>query len=212
MVAENNHEETYISEKEIAGMFDGPILKVLIKLTLPIFLGMVFQILYNIVDTIWISRIDLNDPSYVGGVGIVFPILFLVIALASGVMIGTSSLVARSLGEKNRYVLNRTAESGLIVGFAFAFLLLVFGYIFDDKLLHLLGAKGDYSILGLEYLQFMLPAGALMIIGHVLAGILWRTVGADAGHPFQPVPEVVHGPPNLLGALVVMLELYPSHG
>jgi len=159
-------------QKEIKGMFEGPILKLLVKLTMPIFFGMVFQILYNIVDTIWISRIDLTDPSYVGGVGIVFPILFLVIALASGIMIGVSSLVSRAIGEKNRYVLNRTAESGLIIGAVFATLLLVFGYIFDEKLLLLLGAKGDYFTHGIEYLQFMLPAGAMMIVAHVFAGIL----------------------------------------
>jgi putative MATE family efflux protein len=172
MEEETKTGESDLDHSEIRGMFEGPILKLLVRLTLPIFFGMVFQILYNIVDTIWISRIDLKDPSYVGGVGIVFPILFLVIAFASGLMIGVSSLVARSIGERNKYVLNRTAESGLIVGFILAALFLVFGYIFDDRLLRLLGAHGDYFIHGLEYLQFLLPAGALMIIVHVFAGIL----------------------------------------
>jgi putative MATE family efflux protein len=172
MAEEKKLTNSVAAQMEIKGMFVGPILKPLVKLTLPIFFGMVFQILYNIVDTIWISRIDLNDPSYVGGVGIVFPIIFLVIALASGIMIGVSSLVARSIGGKNQYVINRTAESGLIVGFILAIFLLVLGYIFDDKLLRMLGANGDYFTHGLEYLQFMLPAGALMIISHVFAGIL----------------------------------------
>jgi Na+-driven multidrug efflux pump len=109
-------EDSYLAKKEINGMFDGPIFKVLVKLALPIFFGMIFQILYGIVDTMWISRIDLNDPSYVGGVGIIFPLFFLVIALGSGILIGMSSLVARAIGEKNQYVINRTAESGLVVG------------------------------------------------------------------------------------------------
>ncbi len=165
-------DDTHIKEKEIRGMFDGPILPLLVRLALPIFSGMVFQILYNIVDTIWISRIDLNDPSYVGGVGLVFPIVFLIIAFASGIMVGTSSLVARAIGEKNRYILNRTAESGLFIGLVLAIFFLVFGYAFDEKLLQILGAEGDYLLHGLEYLQFMLPAGALMIFVHVFGGIL----------------------------------------
>jgi len=172
MADEIRTEDAQLHQKEIPGMFDGPILKLLVRLAFPIFFGMVFQILYNIVDTIWISRIDLNDPSYVGGVGIVFPIIFLIIAFASGIMVGTSSLVARAIGEKNRYVLNRTAESGLFIGIVLAALFLAFGYIFDKKLLRLLGAEGDYFVHGVEYLRFMLPAGALMIISHVFAGIL----------------------------------------
>jgi putative MATE family efflux protein len=172
MEEQNTGEVMGLQRKEIPGMFNGPILKLLVKLSFPIFFGMVFQILYNIVDTIWISRIDLNDPSYVGGVGIVFPIIFLIIAFASGLMVGTSSLVARSIGEQNRYALDRTAESGLFIGIVLAALLLAFGYIFDKKLLRLLGAEGDYFVHGLEYLRFMLPAGALMVISHVFAGIL----------------------------------------
>jgi len=167
-----NDDDMQLQQKEIPGMFEGPILRLLVKLALPMFFGMVFQILYNIVDTIWISRIDLSDPSYVGGVGIVFPIIFLIIAFASGIMVGVSSLVARAIGEKNRFILNRTAESGLFIGLVLAVVFVVFGYIFDENLLHLLGAEGDYFLHGLEYLRFMLPAGALMIIVHVFAGIL----------------------------------------
>jgi len=164
--------DSIFSKKEINGMFDGPILKVLRKLALPIFLGMIFQVLYSVVDTIWISRIDLTDPSYVGGVGMIFPLIFLVIALGSGLLIGVSSLVARAIGEKNRYVLNRTAESGLIVGSFFAVSLLILGYTFDEGLIKLLGAKGDYYLHALEYFRFMIPAGVLMLLGNVFNGIL----------------------------------------
>ncbi len=60
----SREEESRFSQKEIKGMFEGPILKILVSLAFPIFAGMMFQILYTIVDTIWISRIDLNDHSY----------------------------------------------------------------------------------------------------------------------------------------------------
>jgi len=85
---------------EIPGMFEGPVLGLLVRLSLPIFVGMVFQLLYAVVDTLWVSRIDPSDPSYVGGMGIIFPLVTLVIAVGSGVLIGTSSLVARAIGEK----------------------------------------------------------------------------------------------------------------
>jgi len=172
MEEEIKKDDHLFAKKQIKGMFDGPILKVLRKLALPIFLGMIFHVLYSIVDTIWISRIDLSDPSYVGGTGIIFPLIFLVIAFSSGLLIGISSLVARSIGEKNRYVLNRTAESGLIIGVIISVLLLTLGYIFDEELVKLLGARGDYYIHALEYLRFILPAGVLMLMGNIFNGIL----------------------------------------
>jgi len=165
-------DEGFFDKNRIKGMFDGPIIRVLARLALPMFAGMVFQVLYSIVDTIWISRIDLNDPSYVGGTGMIFPLIFLVIALGSGILIGISSLVARSIGEKNWRVLEKTAESGLFIGVSLSVLFVSLAYIFDKKLVHLLGATGDYYTHALEYLRFMIPAGALMLIGNVFNGIL----------------------------------------
>jgi len=165
-------DEGFFDKNRIKGMFDGPIIRVLARLALPMFAGMVFQVLYSIVDTIWISRIDLNDPSYVGGTGMIFPLIFLVIALGSGILIGISSLVARSIGEKNWRVLEKTAESGLFIGVSLSVLFVSLAYIFDKKLVHLLGATGDYYTHALEYLRFMIPAGAIMLIGNVFNGIL----------------------------------------
>jgi putative MATE family efflux protein len=165
-------EQERFSQKEIRGMFEGPILKILVSLAFPIFAGMTFQILYSIVDTIWISRIDLNDPSYVGGTGLVFPLLFLVIAICSGILIGTSSLVARSIGKKDRAVLNKTAESGLIIALVMGFLFLLFGYIFAKQLVKALGASGDYYTHALDYFRYILPGSLLLFLLHVFNGIL----------------------------------------
>lgn len=114
-MSETSAKDTSFKKGEIEGIFEGPVLKVLARLTLPIFTGMVLQLLYSIVDTIWISRIDLADPSYVGGVGLIFPLLFFAVAISSGMLIGVGSLVARTIGEKNHLVLNRTAESGFFI-------------------------------------------------------------------------------------------------
>jgi len=157
---------------EIRGMFEGPVLKLLARLAAPIFFGMLFQLLYNITDTIWVSRIDLSDPSYVGGTGIIFPFLFMAIALSQGIVVGTSSLVARAIGERNTEVLDRTAESGLAIGIAVALIIAVPTYLFADGILRLLGAEGDYMVHGLEYLRFIIPAGVLLFVSSVFFGIL----------------------------------------
>ena len=165
-------DESLFASKEIKGMFDGPILRLLVKLSLPIFAGMVFQLLYNITDTIWISRIDLADPSYVGGTGIIFPIMFFAMAIGHGILIGVSSLVARSIGARNREVLSKAAESGLIIAIAVTVLVVVSCYLFAEKIIKVLGATGDYYTHALEYFLYIIPAAALMFIANVFFGIL----------------------------------------
>jgi putative MATE family efflux protein len=150
----------------------GSIPKALVRLSLPIFLGMVFQILYGIVDTFWIGRIDPNDPSYLGGVGVIVPLFFLVIALGSGVLIGVSSLVARCIGSRDFCTLNRVFGSGLLIGGGLALLLLISIYSFDDAIIQNLGAEKSYAKHALDYLHFIAPAGALMLVGNVFNGVI----------------------------------------
>ena len=159
-------------KKNQEAILNGPVFKTLVKLTFPIFTGMIFQLLYAIVDMIWISRIDLNDPSYVGGVGLIFPLLFLAVAFGSGMLIGVGSLVARSIGEKNQDVLNRTAESGFFIAGSISIVIIAAGYLFDDRIIFFLGGRGDYYIHAIEYFRYIIPAAALMITGNVILGIL----------------------------------------
>ena len=157
---------------EIPGMFEGPVRPVLIRLSLPILAGMAFQLFYNITDTFFVSRIDLKDPSYVGGVGLIFPLIFLFIALGNGLSIGVSSLVARAIGENNHEILDKTAESGLFIGLLLSFFTVTVFLFGGEQLVQLLGADGDYYRHGYDYLIYLLPAAFFIFTGSTLIGIL----------------------------------------
>jgi len=153
-------------------MFSGPILPLLVRLSLPILAGMFFQLLYNIVDTWFVSRIDLLDPSYVGGVGLIFPLIFLFIALGNGIMIGVSSLVARAIGEGNQKVLNKTAESGLFIGLIITITCFIVVTFWGKSMVLGMGAQGRYYTHGYNYLVYITPAALFIFLGNVLFGIL----------------------------------------
>ncbi|MBN2324083.1 MAG: MATE family efflux transporter [Spirochaetes bacterium] len=165
-------ENSAFGKKEISGMFEGPILRLLVRLALPVFAGMIFQLLYNITDTMWVSRIDISDPSYVGGTGIIFPILFFAMALGQGLMIGISSLVARAIGARNREVLSKTAESGIFIASILSVVVVTGSYLFADEIVRGLGAEGDYYTHALEYFYFIIPSALLMFMGNVFFGII----------------------------------------
>ena len=69
------------------------------KLALPAMVGMLFQTLYNIVDTFYAGMIS---PEALAALSKSFPIYFIIIAACVGVTVGGTSLIANSIGENNK--------------------------------------------------------------------------------------------------------------
>ena len=70
-----------------------------IKIAIPSSIGTIFQNLYTIVDSIFAGK--MISESALAAIGQIFPIYFLIIALGVGLSIGTTSLIANSLGKNN---------------------------------------------------------------------------------------------------------------
>ncbi|MCH5271536.1 MAG: MATE family efflux transporter [Lachnospiraceae bacterium] len=87
-----------------------PINKLLLSMSLPMMLSMLVQALYNIVDSIFVSRV--NEYA-VRAVSLAFPIQSLMIAMAVGTAVGVNALLSRALGEKNYERVNSVASNGL---------------------------------------------------------------------------------------------------
>ncbi len=87
-----------------------PILPLLLSMAFPAMLSMLVQSMYNIVDSIFVSRLG---EEALRAVTIAFPIQQLMIALFVGTSIGVNSLIARSLGERKQHQANATAQHGL---------------------------------------------------------------------------------------------------
>lgn len=159
-------------KSEIKGMFQGPLTPVIMRLAIPILAGMAFQLFYTIVDTAFINFIDPKNPAILGGTGYIFPILFIAMALANGLSVGMSAMVAKGIGEKDDKIVNRTAESGLFLAFILSSVLTIICYLFSRELVSLIGAKDDYLKYGLEYFRYILPVAGVMFFSNVLGGIL----------------------------------------
>lgn len=97
-----------------------PVNRLLLSMSLPMMLSMLVQALYNIVDSIFVSRIDENALT---AVSMAFPIQSLMIALGAGTGVGVNALLSRSLGEKDYEKADKTAVNGV---FLYALSYLVF--------------------------------------------------------------------------------------
>ena len=89
-----------------------PVNQLLISMSLPMMISMLVQALYNIVDSIFVSRINENALT---AVSLAFPIQTLMIALGAGTGVGINALLSRSLGEKDYEKANKSAVNGVFL-------------------------------------------------------------------------------------------------
>lgn len=89
-----------------------PVNRLLISMSLPIMISMLVQALYNIVDSIFVSRINENALT---AVSLAFPIQSLMIAIAVGTGVGVNALLSKALGEKEFENANKIAENGVFL-------------------------------------------------------------------------------------------------
>ena len=89
-----------------------PINRLLVTMSAPIMLSMLVSALYNVVDSIFVSRISENA---LNAVGLAFPVQNLMIAVATGTGVGINALLSKSLGEKNFERANLAASNGLFL-------------------------------------------------------------------------------------------------
>lgn len=100
-----------------------PVNKLLITMSLPMMISMLVQALYNVVDSIFVSRINENALT---AVSLAFPIQTLMIAVAGGTCVGVNAVLSRALGEKEQERADHAASSGvLLMGISYLLFLAV---------------------------------------------------------------------------------------
>lgn len=103
-----------------------PMGKLVANMSLPIMASMLVQALYNVVDSIFVSRVSENALT---AVSLAFPMQSLMIAVAVGTAVGVNALLSRALGAKDPARARTVALHGIFLA-ALSFLLFVFVGIF----------------------------------------------------------------------------------
>ena len=89
-----------------------PVNRLLITMSLPMVISMLVQALYNIVDSVFVAQIN---EAALTAVSMAFPIQNLMIAVAAGTGTGVNALLSKSLGEKNKRMVDDTANMGVFL-------------------------------------------------------------------------------------------------
>ena len=96
-------------ENKMGTMSEG---RLLLNMSLPMMLSMIVQAMYNVVDSIFVSRISENALT---AVSLAFPLQTMLIAVGAGTGVGVNSLLSKSLGEKDYDKANKAAMNGIFL-------------------------------------------------------------------------------------------------
>lgn len=151
-----------------------PVPKAYFKLALPVVLGMVASMIYNLADTFFIAKTQ--NANLVAGVTICTPLFSLMLALGDIFGLGGSALISRLLGQQKHNAARQASSfcfyAALLVGAIVSLLML----LNENFILRLLGTTGATYQYAAEFYRVMV-AGSVLKIVSLIPGNLLRTEG-----------------------------------
>ena len=132
-----------------------PVKQLIISMSLPMMISMLVQALYNVVDSIFVSRISSTDSYALTAVTLAFPMQNLMIALGSGTGVGINALLSRSLGEKNFENSDNAANTGLLLTFFNYIIFLIIGLFFAGPFIATQDSNPIIREYGTQYLSII---------------------------------------------------------
>lgn len=132
-----------------------PILKLLLSFSIPAIVGMVVNTLYNIIDRMYIGRIEGIGPLALTGVGITMPIMTIILAFGMLVGIGTAARVSLKLGEHNKDSAEEHLGNAFTLIIIISLAITILGLMFLDPILGVFGASENTEIYARQYMQII---------------------------------------------------------
>jgi len=171
--------------------------KLLINMSLPMMISMLVQSLYNIVDSIFVSRISENALT---AVSLAFPLQMLMIAIGAGTGVGVNALVSRALGAKDGEKATKVAMNGIFVYILSYLLILLLGLTAVKPFFRLQTSADQTEIfnLGVTYLSIVMIFSfgifgqfiferLLQATGRTLFTMFSQSIGAIINLIFDPI-------------------------
>tara|TARA_A100000171_G_C2131927_1_gene147324 strand:+ start:934 stop:2301 length:1368 start_codon:yes stop_codon:yes gene_type:complete len=177
---------------------EGPILKTLTMLALPIIGVNLLQTGYQLVDAFWVGRLGANA---VAAVSISFPINFLLISLSSGFAFAGAILVAQYAGAKNIKMVNHVARQTLLMAFLISLIVSIVAYIFSPQILNIVGVE-EIIFDEANLFQRTIFIGLIFNFGFIMFQSLLRGVGE------VKIPLYINGATLLLNFFLDPLFIY----
>ncbi len=156
-----------------AQLTEGPIGITLFKLGVPMLIGILSMIAFNLVDTYFVGKLGTNE---LAAMSFTFPVVMVISSLAMGLGIGTSALVSRAIGEGNHERVRRLTTDGLVLALLVVICGVIVGLLTIDPLFRAMGATEEVLILIRQYMAIWY-LGVIFVVIPMVGNSIIRATG-----------------------------------
>lgn len=165
--------------RENISLTQGPIWKAILRFAFPIFLGQVFQQLYNTFDA-WCVGFFINDDA-MGAVTSSGSLIFLMVSFFNGLAMGAGVVIARYYGAKNDEAVSKTIHTAVAFGLCTGTVLTIVGTTCTPIILRWMGIPAATMVYAIPYYRYYFCGAIFTVMYNIFVGI-HHAVG-DSRHP-----------------------------
>ena len=151
----------------------GSIKNAIFMLAIPMILEMLMESIFALVDIIYVSQVSVNA---VATVGLTESVLTLVYAVAIGLSMAATAVVARRIGEKDRVGANQATVQVIFLGIVISIFISLFGVFYPKEILSLMGGESSLIEEGFGYTKVLL-GGNITVMLLFLINAIFRGAG-----------------------------------
>lgn len=184
-----------MNEKETMNkMGTMPIKRLMLTMGIPMILSMMMQALYNIVDSAFVSNIPETGEAALNALTLAFPVQMLMVAIGIGTGVGTNALLAKSLGQRNRQKVNRTAGNAIFLGAVIYLVFLLFGIFGVNAYVATQTANPQIMGMATTYLRIC----CIVSMGIVFFAIFEKLLQATGRSNFSTIAQIAGALTNIV--------------
>ena len=162
-------------------MTEGPIGGKMIRFAVPLFIGNLFQQLYNTADALIVGNFLGNDA--LAAVSATGTLVFLLVSFFGGISAGSGVVISRYFGAKEPEKMQRAIHTDLAFDLSAGVLLTLIGTTLTPFILRLMGTPEDVMDRAVLYVRVYFAGSIGMVLYNSCRGIM-QAVG-DSRHPLQ---------------------------
>lgn len=187
-------------KKDYSNMITGPTLMKMIMFSIPVILSGVLQLLFNAADIIVVGNFA-GDES-LAAVGSTSSLINLFTNVFIGLSVGTNVLIAHYAGSGDKSKVSDTVHTSIVIGFICGVFLTVFGFIFANPVLRMMGSPDNVIDLATIYLKIFFFGTPAQLVYNFGAAML-RAIG-DTKRPlyFLTIAGILNVALNMLLVIV----------
>lgn len=156
-----------------ARLIDGPVDKILFKMTVPMIFGMAAIIIFNLIDTFFIAQLGTKE---LAAISFTFPVVLVVGSLALGLGSGASAVISQAIGKGDYDKVQRLTTDSLILSILLVGIFIIIGILTINPLFALLGATPEIIVLIRQYMLIWY-LGMLFVVVPMVGNSAIRATG-----------------------------------